>query len=65
MWSRYADTPRDACFHFIYGSENEETLKADVEVKAGAGNVLRNEQQLHGAMIHIFDNDTSVLQDGL
>lgn len=65
MWSRYADTPRDACFHYLYGSEYEETLKADVEVKAGAGNVWRNVQQLHGAMIHIFDNDTSVLQGGL
>ncbi len=40
-------------------------MKADVEVKAGAGNVWRNVQQLHGAMIHIFDNDTSVLQGGL
>lgn len=65
MWSHYADTPRDACFHYLYESEYEGTSKADVEVKAGAGNVWRNVQQLHKAMIHIFDNDTSVLQDGL
>ena len=49
----------------LYGSEYEGTWKADVEVKAGAENVWRNVQQLHGAMIHIFDNDTSVLQGGL
>ena len=49
----------------LYGSEYEGTWKDDVEVKAGAGNVWRNVQQLHGAMIHIFDNDTSVLQGGL
>ena len=34
----------------LYGSEYEGTWKADVEVKAGAGNVWRNVQQLHGAM---------------
>lgn len=35
-----------------------------LKLRQGAKNVWQNVQQLHGAMIHIFDNDTSGLQDG-
>lgn len=34
MWSRYADTPRAACFLFLYGSVYEGILKSGIEVKA-------------------------------
>ena len=34
MRSRYADTPRTACFRFLYRSVYEGILKAGIEVKA-------------------------------
>ncbi len=40
MWSHYADTPRDACFHFLCGSRYEGILKAGIEVKAGSDECL-------------------------
>ncbi len=40
MWSHYADTPRDACFHFLCGSGYEGILKGGIEVKAGSDECL-------------------------
>ncbi|MCM1237520.1 MAG: hypothetical protein NC489_46230, partial [Ruminococcus flavefaciens] len=40
MGSRYADTPREACFHFSMEVKDQETPETAVEVKAGSGKCL-------------------------
>ncbi|MGN0364636.1 MAG: hypothetical protein ACI4E5_01685 [Suilimivivens sp.] len=59
MRSRYADTPRTACFHFVMEVYAREYRKLVLKLRQRAMNVWRKVQQLHEAMRHIFDNDTS------
>jgi len=58
MWSHYADTPRDACFLYAKVCIGKYCL-AGLKLRQGAREVWQNVQQLHGAMKHICDNDTS------
>ena len=46
-------------FFYIIGSVNDGMLKQGIEVRWGAIDVWQNIQQLCGAEIHIFNNDTS------
>ena len=57
--SRYADTPRTACFHFCAEVHTREYWNLVLKLRQWAMNVWRKVQQLHEAMRHIFDNDTS------
>lgn len=63
MRSRYADTPRAACF--LYGNGYEEMPETVLKLRRGAMNVWRKVQQLHEAMRHVFDNDTSDCRESL
>lgn len=53
-----ADTLRSVCFHMLE-IKNEEMPEPALKLRRGAGNAWQNVQQLYGARIHIFDNDTS------
>ena len=44
---------------YIIGSVSDGIRKQRIEVRFGAINVWQNAQQLCGAGIHIFNNDTS------
>ena len=39
MWSRYADTPREACFHFDVGVYTREYCFLILKLRRGAMNV--------------------------
>ena len=50
---------RNLLSSIIIGSVNDGILKQSIEVRWGAIDVWQNIQQLCGAKIHIFNNDTS------
>jgi len=59
MRSHYADTPRETCFYYYMKVHTKEYCFLILKLRLGARNIWQNTQQLCGAMIHIFDNDTS------
>lgn len=43
----------------LFESQTRKCLQMVLKLRRLAGKAWQNVQQLHGAMIHIFDNDTS------